>query len=167
MGRSLASRYFARIGLYLALVALAWVAHHGRALLLRDRETSAASAANVLGLLLSGFYILIAKGVVLVYECRANPNGIDTMQARARARARIHTQAHTQARAHAEARPWRAREVGANNRHRAGASEGALKRARAHRRAVVRAYMYRHARKLKRLQRARANHANGVSARAR
>ena len=97
MGRSLASRYFARIGLYLALVALAWVAHHGRALLLRDRETSVASALNVLGLLLSGFYILIAKGVVLVYECRSNPNGIETMQARAH----THTHKHTRAGTHA------------------------------------------------------------------
>ena len=100
MGRSLAARYFARVGLYLALVALAWVAHHGRALLLRDRETSAASAANVLGLLLSGFYILIAKGVVLVYECRANPNGVDTMQASARARAHTHTRTRTRTHTH-------------------------------------------------------------------
>jgi hypothetical protein len=46
----------------------------------RGRRTTAASAINVLGLLMSGFYILIAKGVVLVYECRANPNGVETMQ---------------------------------------------------------------------------------------
>jgi hypothetical protein len=29
--------YFAKIWLYLALIALAWLAHHGRGLLFRDR----------------------------------------------------------------------------------------------------------------------------------
>ena len=80
MGRSFASRYLSRIITLLALVGMGWFARFGRPVLSGDfHVVTHAKMLNVLGLLVSGLYILITKSIVLIFECRQNPNGLHTM----------------------------------------------------------------------------------------
>jgi hypothetical protein len=72
VGSSFAARYFSKLVLYFLLIAVAVLGRHGKDTLFvsfRNRKAIAVMV-NFLGLLMSGFYILITKGVVLIFECR-------------------------------------------------------------------------------------------------